>query len=306
MIARAPTDPSRPRRSSLWSRTSAAALIGLAVCAWGLVDAQAPRAVRVVSVVPAVTEMLYAMGAGETVVGVTNYDRFPPEVLNKPKVGALLDPNLEVMLALRPTLAVVHASQVDLQRQLARSGIGLFVYTHTGLLGIPEQARAVGQRVGRAEAGEALAAAIERDVRRVRDASAGRPSPRTLLVIGRDLGSLRNILVSGGVGFLHDMLTAAGARNVMADAARENVQVSMETLIARDPDVIVEIGGGSDASTPRQSEVDWRALPPSAAGTMRRVVALQDPDLAIPGPRVAAAIERLAEAVHGPPHPTRP
>lgn len=252
-----------------------------------------------VSVVPAITEMLYAMGAGDTVVGVTSYDRFPAEVLAKPKVGALLDPNLEAMLMLRPTVAVVYASQLDLQRQLTRSGVPLFVYKHAALDEISDQARAVGRSVGRTADGVALASTIERAIQRARDRFASQTQPRTLLVIGRDGGAIRNVLVSGGVGFLHDMLRAAGATNVMADTAKENVQVSMETLIARDPEVIVEIGAAGDAAAAARVEREWRALPPSAAGTARRIVALSDPSLAIPGPRVADAIDRLGQAVHG-------
>ncbi len=270
-------------------------LIGLS----GLPVVHSQGTARVVSVVPAITEMLHAMGAGDTVVGVTSYDRFPAEVLTKPKVGALLDPNLEAMLMLRPTLAVVHASQRDLQRQLTRSGVTLFVYKHTALDEIPDQARAVGRSVGRPAEGEALASTIERAIQRARGRFASRTPPRTLLVIGRDAGAIRNVLVSGGEGFLHDMLRAAGATNVMADTARENVQVSMETLIARDPEVIIEIGAEGDASAAASVEREWLALPPSAAGTARRIVALSDPSLAIPGPRVADAIERLGRAVHG-------
>lgn len=269
-------------------------------CERGLVTLSAQTPARVVSVVPAITEMLYAMGAQDTVVGVSSFDRFPPAVLSKPKVGGLLDPNLEAMLALRPTAAVVHASQTDLQRQLARAGVKTFVYAHTGLSGISAQARDIGAYIGWASAGAELAARIDRDVARIRASYATRPRPRTLLVIGRDFGAVRNVLVSGGVGFLHDMLEAAGATNAMADAARENVQISTETLLSRDPDVILEIGG-SDARTGTLDSTDWNVLPPRPGGRTRRTIALDGGDITIPGPRVASAIARLAEAVHGAP-----
>lgn len=287
------------------SRWAALALCGIL---WG---AAAPRVAvavrqtasarqaRVVSVVPAITEMLYAMGAADTVAGVSNYDRFPDDVLRKPRVGALLDPNLEAMLALRPTLAVVHASQVDLQRQLSRSGIALMLYRHTGLAGIPGHAREIGERIGRPEAGRELAARIEGTVAAASRAYADRPRPRTLLVIGREPGSLRNVLASGGIGFLHDMLVAAGAHNLLADVTRENVPMSVELLIARDPDVIIEIDGGATSQPTRALEQDWQQLPPRAAGPPRRIVVVRDPALVIPGPRVAEAIGRLGRAVHG-------
>jgi ABC-type Fe3+-hydroxamate transport system substrate-binding protein len=78
---------------------------------------------RIVSLVPSVTETLFAIGAGPQVVGVSSYDREPPEVSKLPRVGALIDPNVERILSLRPDLVVVYASQADLREQMRRAGI---------------------------------------------------------------------------------------------------------------------------------------------------------------------------------------
>src|SRR4051812_13460267 len=86
--------------------------------------------VRIVSLVPAVTEMLYAIGAGSRVIAVSSYDGFPPQVKKLPNVGALLDPNVERILSLKPDLVIVYASQGDLKQQLTRRGIGHLHYRH--------------------------------------------------------------------------------------------------------------------------------------------------------------------------------
>ena len=78
---------------------------------------------RIVSLVPALTEMLFAIGAGPQVVGVSSFDAFPPEVKNLPRVGALLDPDTERILSLRPDLVIIYGSQTDLQTQFERAGI---------------------------------------------------------------------------------------------------------------------------------------------------------------------------------------
>ena len=77
---------------------------------------------RIVSLVPALTEMLFAIGAGPQVVGVGNFDNFPPEVKALPRVGALLDPDTERILVLRPTLVLTYGSQTELNKQFARAG----------------------------------------------------------------------------------------------------------------------------------------------------------------------------------------
>jgi len=97
----------------------------LAVCAVATLPAreQSPR--RIISLIPAATEMLFAVGAGARVVAVSSYDRYPPEVTRLPTVGALIDPNVERILSLKPDLVVIYASQTDLKQQLARAGIAV-------------------------------------------------------------------------------------------------------------------------------------------------------------------------------------
>ena len=116
-------------------------------------DAQADAAPtdsprRIISLVPATTEMLFAMGAGNRIAGVSNYDRFPPEVAKLPKVGGLLDPNVERLISLKPDLVIVYDTQTDLKQQLDRAGIPMFRYVHRGLPDITETMRALGERVG--------------------------------------------------------------------------------------------------------------------------------------------------------------
>jgi iron complex transport system substrate-binding protein len=260
----------------------------------------AVSAPRIVSLVPAVTEMLFAMGAGPQVVGVSSFDRFPPEVRALPSVGALVDPDFERILTLRPDLVVVYGSQDELMQRLEQAGIGYYRYRHTGLADVMETMRAVGARVGHADEAEGLAARVERDLDAVRQAVAGRPRPPTALVFGREPGALRAIYASGGVGFLHDLLELAGGDDVFADVRRENLQVSTETLLARAPDVIVELRT-TEAWTAGQVATErqvWRALPSLPAVRDDRIYILTDASLGIPGPRVADSARALAAVLH--------
>jgi iron complex transport system substrate-binding protein len=255
---------------------------------------------RIVSLVPAVTEMLFAIGAGPQVIAVSSYDQDPPEVRQLPRVGALLDPDVERILSLKPDLVVTYGSQSDLKQQLERASIAVFDYRHAGLADITATLRRLGAAAGQSARADEVAASIERALAKIRQRAGLGPRPRTLLVFGRERGALRNIYASGGRGFLHDMLEAAGGTNVFADVDRESVQVTTELVLARAPDVILEvrsadIGSAADAAREVQS---WSPLASVPAVRNKRVVGLTGRGLTVPGPRVAEIVERMFQALH--------
>lgn len=259
----------------------------------------APAPSRIISFIPAVTEMLFAIGAGEQVVAVGSFDRYPPQVAKLPRVGALLDPDVERILSLRPDLVVVYGTQVDLRRQLERSKVPIFLYSHAGLADVTETMKELGARVGRTEESNRAAAAVETALAAVRARVAGRTRPRVLLVFSRDPGTLRGIYASGGVGFLHDLLELAGGTNVMADVPKQAVQATTELILARRPEAIIEVRGvPADAAAVSALKADWNALPGIPAVRTKRVYAIGDERTVVPGPRVAEAARLLAETLH--------
>ncbi len=210
------------------------------------------QASRVVSIIPATTEMLFAMGAGTRGVGVGSYDRFPADVEKLPRVGALLDPDVERIIALRPDLVVLYGTQAELRKALDRANIPYYAYTHRGLADITGTIRSLGARVGMATQADA--------------------------------------------GFLHDMLEAAGATDVLADVHHQSVMMSTEMILARAPDVIVELRyTRADAAGDTTA---WNTLPSVPAVRRHRVYVLRGEALVVPGPRVAEATEQLARTLH--------
>ena len=255
---------------------------------------------RIVSLVPALTEMLFAIGAGPQVVAVSSYDEFPPEVKSLPRVGALLDPDMERILALRPDLVVSYGSQTDMQAQLTRAKIRVFSYRHAGLNGVFATLKDLGEAVGRTADSERLSREIRSGLDAIHARVRGRPTPRTLLVFERDPESLRGVYVSGGVGFLHDMLGIAGGVNVFADVARESVQPSVETMLARAPEFILEVratGLLGTADLPQAKRV-WGALASVPAVKQGHIQILTGDHLVVPGPRVVQGTEAFARALH--------
>src|SRR5262249_53298470 len=159
---------------------------------------QAPR--RIVSIVPAVTEMLFAIGAGDAIVGVSSFDHYPPAVESRIRVGALVDPDFERILSLRPDLVIVYGTQNDLVARPGRANVPVFNYEHAGLADITTTLRKLGDRIGRSADARREADRIEHGLDDVRHRASGQPRPKTALIFERDAGSLRGMFASAGIG----------------------------------------------------------------------------------------------------------
>jgi ABC-type Fe3+-hydroxamate transport system substrate-binding protein len=284
--------------NSLGRRAAIVAVAALLVAALTARVPTADGASRIVSLIPAATEMLFSMGAGDRVVAVSTYDHFPAAVERLPRVGALLDPNVERILSMKPDLVILYGTQTELKTQLDRARVPYYSYTHKGLPDISETIRLLGARVGAAAGANALAASIDRQLGDIRAKTSTLAHPRTLLVFGREPGSLRNIDASGGDGFLHDMLETAGGVDVLADMHRQSVEMSSEMVLARAPDVIIEVHAASEPAGTASDISPWSSLASVPAVRNHRVVSLVGDEFVIPGPRVVAATERLARTLH--------
>ena len=262
--------------------------------------AAADRPARIVSLVPAASEMIFAMGDGGRLVGVGSYDRFPPEVSRLPRVGGLVDPDTERIITLRPDLVVVYATQTELIQRLDRARIPYYSYEHRALPDIIATVRSLGARIGSPERAEALASSMERSLAGIRAATSRLPHPATVLVFSREPGSLRNIYVSGGYGFLHDMLEIAGGANVFGDVKMQSVQASTETLLMRKPDVVIELHYGDSvrALDLAKEARAWDVLASIPAVRNHRVYGLVGDEFVVPGPRIVEAARELAHTLH--------
>jgi iron complex transport system substrate-binding protein len=295
------TDLARPSSALL----CVACAVVLAACAPGAAptDRERPSAgppQRIVSIVPAVTEILFAIGAGPNVVAVSSFDTWPPEVKGLTTVGGLLDPDIERILRLRPDLVVVYGSTPEVREKLERAGVATFPYVMGGLDNLMGTIRRLGQAVGRAEEAEKVAAGLEARFDAIRARVAGRKRPRTLLVFGREPGALRAIDASGGRGFLADIVSLAGGENVLAAEKREAVRISTEAILGAAPDIVIDLHYGRTMSAGQidRERAAWHTLPALPAVRDGRVALLVGDEFVVPGPRLADAAEAIADVLH--------
>lgn len=295
----------KPLTSTLGSLAAVVFVVGVVgVAGVGVTTAQSPQPDRIISLVPAVTEMLFAIGAGPQVVGIGSFDQLPDgheSIDDLVRVGGLLDPDMEQIFTLRPDLVVLYRSQTDPRQQLERARIPILEYQHGGLEEISGAIRTLGARTGHTREAETIATRLEAGLAAIRARVADRPRPRTLLVFGREPLTLRNVYASGGVGFLHDMLEIAGGENVFQDVEGENLaQVSAEAILSAAPDVIVEIryiGNIREDSIDEERAV-WQRLSALPATRSGRIHFLTGNRFVVPGPRVVEATEALARLLH--------
>ncbi len=249
---------------------------------------------RVIALAPSVVELLYELELGDRLVGVGDYCRWPPEVEEKPKLGGLFDPHLEEITRLEPELTILLPSEEQLTAHLERIGVEVLTVPSESLDDIETAALAIARRFSVEERGEAF-------VERWRAALAPRPldgEPRVLLAVSRSRGTLADMLSTGPETFYHELLTRLGAINVFADADTLYPQVSLEEVMQRLPDAVVELRAEEAAPAVRRAlRHDWRMMDGVPAFERGCYEVIGGDYVMLPGPRLPQLYEELRAAL---------
>jgi len=278
-------------------RTISEAALWLAIWCVGLhvVAVNGAIPARIVSTSPSITETLFGLGLGDRVVGVSTYCRFPPAVVNLPKVGTFLRPDAELIAGLRPDLVVVHEVSTGIDRKLASLRIPFVIVERGTLASVFSSIRQIAAAAGVGPRGDMLVADLQQRLDAIRRAGASAPAPRVLFIIGRRPGALTDLVVVGPGSYINDLIEIAGGNNVMAIAGQpEYPRISMETVLRLDPDVIVDTVdmGETEAERVQRQPINerlWSAYPSLSAVKSGRLYAATTDALVVPGPRVVDA-----------------
>jgi len=259
---------------------------------------------RIVSTAPSITELLYALGLGERVVGVTRFCRYPPEAQLKPKIGDYINPDLEAIAALKPDLVVIQTNPVRLYQRLAMLHVHVLEISQDSIAAIHESIRVVGAATGASARASSLNDSIRTELRSIGSIAAPLGRTRVMFVIGRSPNRLDGLVVVGKASYLNEIITLAGGENIFKDAVAAYPQVSLEEVMSRNPEVIIDMGDMSDTvNVTDQHKRDvvalWQRVPSLTAVRERRVFAVASDIYVVPGPRVVDA----AQAIFGMLHP---
>ena len=253
---------------------------------------------RIVSLVPAVTEMLFALGAGDRVVGVSDYDTYPPEVLELPHVGALINPNLEKIFELQPEMVITYGTQSNLRERLEAAGIRAYPFLHGRIDEMLDYVLDLGRELRMETAGRRLTDEIRGKLDAVRSGAPER-RPRVFLVHSREVGTMGSFYSGGGESFFNELIDIAGGVNIFGDVQDDSIQPSLEEVLKRRPEVIIELlpSNKDDPDRIAQRVQDWGQLETLPAVEQGRVHVLAGDYLLLVGPRLHLAARRFAEVI---------
>ena len=246
---------------------------------------------RVVSLSPAITETLFAIGAGPELVGVSDYCNYPEAAKKLPRTGTALTPGYEAIVRLAPTLILCEAAASAPRRELTALGVTKFV-PWLSLEDIVASTRLLGALTAQAAAADALATKLW-DGLAVAEAPNG---PRVLVVLGEGTGKLSEIYFIKRNSIHGAALRAAGARNaVVADVAGVP-RLSIEELLQLDPDAIIVLVAPTP-NGPSDAEVlsEYQALEPLTARKNQRIAVLKSDEAFANGPRILTLSEHLKQ-----------
>jgi iron complex transport system substrate-binding protein len=250
------------------------------------------RVERVVTLAPNLTEIVFAVGAGERLVGNTTYCDFPEQAKSVAKIGDTLHPSLEKIIALRPQVVLVStASQLEgFTQQLKDQQIAVFVTDPHDLEGVFKSIQQLGEMMGTTEHSSALVKSLRERTAAVENAVKTGPSVRVFYQLYE-----KPLYTAGHDAFVTDLIRRAGATSVTADVPGAWPKYSDESALAAKPDaIILPTGGSMGAANVNVAE----ALKTSPAVMNGRVYKINDDHLVRPGPRAIDGLEEMAKAIH--------
>lgn len=257
---------------------------------------------RIVTISPGADEILCAIGATERIVGVSTFTSYPPELTTRPRVGGLFDPDLEAIVSLDPDLIVVRGHNATLEDFAARRGIRLYRDPTEGLDDLRTCIRDLGDLTGLASGADAVLASLEARLeaarRRAEEQRAGRAPPRVLMTLARNPSELKDILTAAA-GTTHDeILRQLGVENIFGDLELPYPTVSLEQIVVRAPDLIIELMPEVRVTPelPSMIAAQWSPLACPAVASGRVFVLGDDlPHSLVPSLRTPEVAERIID-----------
>jgi iron complex transport system substrate-binding protein len=246
---------------------------------------------RIICLVPSITDSVFALGAGEDVVAISDYVQFPPEAKQKPSVGSISDPSLETILSLHPdlVLGMPHANQQSALDELQRLNIAVYLVDPHGVAGILHSITSLGQATNREAQASALVTRLTQRIDAVRASVRGKPIVNVFLPVSYD-----PVITIGKGAFITEIIAIAGGHSITDDINQEWPHISMEVVIARAPAALLMMRGGRTTIESLKDRPGWNTLPAVRANRVYYV----DKRVDFPSPVAIDALEDLAKQFH--------
>ena len=257
---------------------------------------------RVVALAPNAAEIICGLGACDRLVGVSSFCTHPAEIGRLPRIGGLRDPDLELLVALKPDLLILRGRGAASQplRDLAREqNIRIYDDDVETLGDLYKTIGDLGTLLDRKQQARTMVRDIRDELAAIRSSVADRPRVRALFTL-RSPTRLSNVFAAGTGTFIDELIAVAGGENVCGESAVRYPQISLEEIVARDPEVIIESMPAERFDKRRRAELlaQWQALGRISAVENERVHFVTEEYLTIPSQRVVLAARKLLSLIH--------
>lgn len=254
---------------------------------------------RIVAIAPSTAEIICDLGACDSVVGVSKFCVHPAELKSRTQVGGLYDPDLEGIVALRPDLLVIRGKHDGLERLAEQLRIPIYHDETDSLEGIERTVQELGNLLNRREQARKVADEFRSRIARIRDATKDQKRVRVLLTVSRNPERLSNILTAGRGTFLDEMIGIAGGINVFGSLDMRYPEVSVESIIAEQPECIIELMPEVDVgANERALREQWSQVGTIPAVRRNQIYFLSDDNALIPSPRYVELIEKVSHILY--------
>ncbi len=246
---------------------------------------------RMICLAPNVADTVYAIGAGNEVIAVSDFTKYPAEARRKPSIGLPLSPSWETIVSLHPDLVIGSSDfgGFGMVGQMQQVGIPVFLVNPHGLEGIYTSVLSVGNAVNREADAERVVLHLRRRVRVIQARTKGKPSVRVFMLIWHE-----PITTIGKRSFITEIIAAAGGKSITGDLDGEWPQMSFESLLARAPESILLVRGSQMSFDDLAKRPEWNGI----AAIRDHRVFYTDDRLYSPSPIAIDALENLAEQFH--------
>jgi iron complex transport system substrate-binding protein len=246
---------------------------------------------RIICLAPSITDSVFSLGAGDDVVAISDYVKYPPEALHKPSVGSISNPSMETIISLHPdlVLGMPQSTQRSILDQIQSLGIAVYLVDPHGIAGILQSIISLGQAVNREPQAATVVARLKQRIAAVRASVQGKPVIKVFAPVSYD-----PVITIGKGAFITEIIEAAGGESITSDLAQEWPQISMEAVVARAPEALLLVRGGRITIDILKDRPGWNALP----AVREKRVYFVDKRIELPSPVAIDALEDLAKQFH--------
>lgn len=255
---------------------------------------------RIISMSPAITEILFAIGAGDKVIAVTDFATYPKETESLAKVGGFLNPSYETIISLQPDLLIHHYDSPKIEEFAKNLGIRSLPINLTDLKNILNSILLIGEELALSKSAKEFHGKLNSDIEFYRSRLKGQKFKSVLLLLGDSADPMRDLYAVGKNTFLGELLTLAGGDNILPESPADYPKISREFIIESSPEVIIIAGPMANISAEEKiiRKRKWARFSAVRAVQSGNIHYIGEDYILLPGPRLLKIIDRFAKSIH--------